>query len=79
MDTARMRLFQFPIDLVVRPLMWEIWGIARAAGYLLPEDIVESTINIDPTDTYFKPSMQQDIEKVPYPFPTLFTLTVADH
>ena len=50
--------------MVVRPLMWEVWNIAKAAGHELPEDVVETMINVDPTDTYFKPSMQQDIEKV---------------
>lgn len=66
MDTARMRIYQFPIDLVVRPLMLEIWAISKAAGHPLNEDVVEFMINVDPTDTYFKPSMQQDIEKVTF-------------
>jgi hypothetical protein len=30
----------------------------------LPDSIVEDMIHCDPEDTYFKPSMQQDIEKV---------------
>jgi ketopantoate reductase len=58
------RIHKFPIDLVIRPLMQEICNIAKAAGHELPEGIIEETINIDPTDTFFKPSMQQDIEKV---------------
>jgi 2-dehydropantoate 2-reductase len=64
MDTSRMRIFKFPIDDVVRPLMLEICAIARAAGHQLPYDIAETMINVDPEDTFFKPSMQQDIEKV---------------
>lgn len=64
MDTSRMRIFQSPIEDVIRPIMWEVWNIAKAAGHSLPEDIVEKMINADPEDTYFKPSMQQDIEKV---------------
>jgi 2-dehydropantoate 2-reductase len=64
MDTARMRIFKFPIDDVVRPLMLEICAIAKAAGHKLPDDIAEIMINVDPEDTFFKPSMQQDIEKV---------------
>lgn len=64
MDTARMRIFEFPIDLVVRPMMWEVWNIAKAAGHQLPEEVVEGMIHVDPTDTFFKPSMQQDVEKV---------------
>jgi 2-dehydropantoate 2-reductase len=66
MDTARMRIFQSPIDDVIRPIMWEVWNIAKAAGHQLPQDIVETMINADPDDTYFKPSMQQDIEKVSF-------------
>jgi len=63
MDTARMRIYKFPIDEIVRPLMLEILVIAKAAGFVLPEEIVEQMINVDPEDTFFKPSMQQDIEK----------------
>lgn len=59
-----MRIFEFPIDLVVRPMMWEVWNIAKAAGHQLPEEVVEGMIHVDPTDTFFKPSMQQDVEKV---------------
>jgi 2-dehydropantoate 2-reductase len=65
MDTTRMRMLRYPINDVVRPLMLEIVAIAKAAGHVLPESIVESMIDADPEDTYFKPSMQQDIEKVP--------------
>jgi ketopantoate reductase len=67
MDTSRMRILKYPIDDVVRPLMLEIVAIAKAAGHVLPESIVEDMINCDPEDTYFKPSMQQDIEKVSFP------------
>ena len=63
MDTTRMRLAKQPIDDLVRPLMEEIMSIAKAAGYKLPDGIVEKMINADPW-TFFKPSMQQDIEKV---------------
>jgi 2-dehydropantoate 2-reductase len=66
MDTSRMRILKYPIDDVVRPLMIEIVSIAKAAGHVLPESIVEDMIHCDPEDTYFKPSMQQDIEKVSY-------------
>jgi 2-dehydropantoate 2-reductase len=64
MDTSRMRILKYPIDDVVRPLMLEIVAIANKAGHELPESIVEDMIHCDPEDTYFKPSMQQDIEKV---------------
>ncbi len=63
-DTSRMRMAKFPIDDVIRPLMLEVCAIAKAAGHELPEGIAEVMINADPEDTFFKPSMQQDIEKV---------------
>ncbi|KAF4628779.1 hypothetical protein G7Y89_g9373 [Cudoniella acicularis] len=66
MDTSRMRYAKEPIEDVIRPLMWEVWNVAKAKGFLLPEDIVEKMIHCDPADTYFKPSMQQDIEKGNY-------------
>lgn len=59
-------MYDFPIDLVVRPLMLEILDIAKAAGHALPEDVVEKMVHVDPADTFFKPSMQQDIEKVSF-------------
>lgn len=59
-----MRILGYPIDDVVRPLMLEIVAISKKAGHELPESIVEDMIHCDPEDTYFKPSMQQDIEKV---------------
>jgi 2-dehydropantoate 2-reductase len=64
MDTSRMRMAKFPIDEVVKPLMLEICAIAKAKGHDLPEGIIEKMINADPETTFFKPSMQQDIEKV---------------
>jgi ketopantoate reductase len=67
MDTTRMRIAKQPIDDLVRPLMQEIWNISKAAGHGLPDGIVEKMINVDPW-TFFKPSMQQDIEKVWSPF-----------
>ncbi|KAK0107089.1 hypothetical protein ONS95_003796 [Cadophora gregata] len=63
MDTSRMRMYKFPIEDVVRPLMVEIIAIAKAAGHNLPEGIADKMINADPEFTFFKPSMQQDIEK----------------
>lgn len=45
MDTSSMRMAGFPIEEVIRPLMVEIVGIARAAGHVLPEGIIEDMIN----------------------------------
>lgn len=62
-DTARMRMSRHIIDDLIRPIMLEIVAAARAAGHELPADIPELLIRVDPTDTAFKPSMCQDIEK----------------
>jgi len=72
MDTSSMRYAEFPIDELVRPIMLEICAIAKAAGFELPEGVVEGMINADPADTWFKPSMQQDVEKV-CPFLQVFS------
>lgn len=63
-DTSRLRFYEFPIENLVRPLMLEIVAIAKAAGHQLPDSIVEDTIKSQPIQTFFRPSMQQDIEKV---------------
>lgn len=39
-------------------------SIARAKGIELGDDFPDLMINADPENTFFKPSMQQDIEKV---------------
>lgn len=64
MDTSRMRFTEHIIDNLVRPVIQEIRATAKAKGVDLPESLVETMITIDPFDTFFKPSMCQDIEKV---------------
>ncbi|RDL38050.1 2-dehydropantoate 2-reductase [Venustampulla echinocandica] len=66
MDTSRLRIAEHPIEEVIRPLMREIWTIARKAGHEIPEEVIQKMIDIDPLETYFKPSMLQDIEKGNY-------------
>jgi len=66
MDTTRMRISEHVIDNLIRPAMLEIKATAKAAGIELPEDIAEVMIRVDPKDTFFKPSMCQDIEKGNY-------------
>ncbi|KUJ12021.1 6-phosphogluconate dehydrogenase C-terminal domain-like protein [Mollisia scopiformis] len=63
MNPGQMRLCQFPLDLLVRPLMQEILAIAKEAGHKLPDDCIEQLIKGGPINTMFKPSIQQDIEK----------------
>ncbi|CAI7602431.1 unnamed protein product [Penicillium viridicatum] len=63
MDTTRMRISEHVIDNLIRPAMLEVKAAAKAAGVNLPDDICDLMIRIDPNDTYWKPSMCQDIEK----------------
>lgn len=74
LDDARIRLADGAAEGLVRPAMREIVATAAKLGYVLPEDIVETMINMDPIDLYLKPSMLSDAEKVCYaismfPFP----------
>jgi ketopantoate reductase len=65
LDTGRIRLADGALDGLVRPAMREIIAAAKAAaGVELADDIVEWTIEMDPLESYLKPSMQQDLEKV---------------
>ncbi|CAJ2509075.1 Uu.00g141010.m01.CDS01 [Anthostomella pinea] len=64
MDTARMRMSRHVIDDLIRPIMKEIIAAAAACGVTdIPADLPEKVIRTDPTDTAFKPSMCQDVEK----------------
>ncbi|KAH8819485.1 2-dehydropantoate 2-reductase family protein [Xylogone sp. PMI_703] len=63
LDDARIRHADGAADGLVRPAMREIVATAAKLGYVLPEDIVETMINMDPIDLYLKPSMLVDAEK----------------
>nr|GFD60425.1 hypothetical protein [Tanacetum cinerariifolium] len=53
------------LDGLVRPAMEEIVAAAKAVANVdLEEDVVEKVINTDPMESWAKPSMQQDLEKV---------------
>ncbi|KKK21502.1 hypothetical protein P175DRAFT_0504333 [Aspergillus ochraceoroseus IBT 24754] len=62
-DTARMRMSEHIIDNLIRPIMLEIMAAAKAQGIELPSELPDILIRCDPTDTAFKPSMCQDVEK----------------
>ncbi len=64
MDTTRMRVSEFVIDDLIRPVMHEIIAAAKADGVTLTEKMAEDVIVCDPYEAWFKPSMQQDGEKV---------------
>lgn len=63
MDTSRIKQAKSPVTELLLPVMLEIKSIARAAGVKLPADQEDTTLGGDPIDSYFRPSMQQDIEK----------------
>lgn len=65
MDVTRMRLYEHPIDDLVKPIMLEIVAIAAAAaGVRIPEETVMFFIMVDSLDSWFMPSMGQDAVKV---------------
>jgi 2-dehydropantoate 2-reductase len=64
LDTGRIRLADGGLDGLVKPAMREIVQAAKAVGVDLPENVVDFTINVDPLESYLKPSMQQDLGKV---------------
>lgn len=63
MDTTKLRLAESPVHELLLPVMMEIKSIARAAGVKLAPDQEDASLNGDAIDAYFRPSMQQDIEK----------------
>lgn len=68
LDTGRIRLADGAVDGLLRPAMREIVAAAKAAaGVDLGDEIVDWTIELDPLESYLKPSMQQDLEKVCFP------------
>ena len=82
MDTSRMRVAKFPIEALIKPAMWEIWNIAKAAGHPLPDGHVDKTVEADPFDVWCKPSMLQDAQKVrdrPYPVDSPFSTLLCEH
>lgn len=65
LDDGRIRLADGALDGLVRPAMREMVAAAKAVcGVELNEDVIEAAINMDPLESYLKPSMQQDLEKV---------------
>lgn len=64
-DSGRIRLADGGLNGLVRPVMREIVAAAKAVGKVeLEEDVVEKVIATDPMESWAKPSMQQDLEKV---------------
>lgn len=64
MDSGRLRLARSAVEELLRPAMLEIVAIAKALGHELPLPLVDEIIEAEPIEIYFKPSMQQDVEKV---------------
>ncbi|KAJ6107593.1 Ketopantoate reductase ApbA/PanE [Penicillium sp. IBT 18751x] len=63
LDTGRIRLADDTVDMLLRPAMKELVAAASATGVILPSGIENWAINVDPLTMYFRPSMQEDVEK----------------
>lgn len=63
MDVSHMRFSEHVIDDLIRPLMLEIVATAAAKGVVLPLEQVEKIITVDLYNSFFLPSMAQDIKK----------------
>lgn len=63
LDTGRLRLAEAAYPLL-QPAMREIIAAAKACGYEIPADLVDSMVEYDPIDMYFSPSMCVDVSKV---------------
>lgn len=65
LDTGRIRLADGAVEGLVKPAMREIVQAAKASASVeLADDVVQVTVDMDPLETYLKPSMMQDLEKV---------------
>ena len=56
------------LDMLVIPAMREVVKVAEAAGYKLPEGIVEDTIRSNPVEKRITPSMMVDTQRVSWHF-----------
>lgn len=63
MDVSTMRASEHVVDDLIRPLMLEIVAAAAAKGVVLPLEEVEKIITVDLYESFFVPSMCQDILK----------------
>ncbi|KAI8716479.1 2-dehydropantoate 2-reductase [Fusarium sp. LHS14.1] len=63
LDSSRVRLTDTLVEGLVRPAMKEVFEVASKCGYQLPEDIIDTMINLDPMDLYLEPSMLCDFRK----------------
>ena len=64
LDTGSIRLADDAVERLVRPAMEEIRSCAAAAGHALPEDVADTTLEVDPIDMRYVPSMLEDLRKV---------------
>lgn len=62
-DTSRMRASEHVIDDLVRPVMREIVAVAEARGVELPLALVDRIVTVDLYESFFRPSMCQDVER----------------
>ncbi|KXS95089.1 hypothetical protein AC578_9575 [Pseudocercospora eumusae] len=63
LDTSSIRLAEDSVETLVRPAMEEIRACAAAAGHELPENIADTTIQFDPIEMHYVPSMLEDLRR----------------
>jgi 2-dehydropantoate 2-reductase len=64
LDSGRIRLAPGAVECLVKPAMREIVDAAKiCAGVELGEGVVQWAVDMDPLESYLKPSMQQDLDK----------------
>ncbi|CAG9984753.1 unnamed protein product [Clonostachys byssicola] len=60
-DTSRLRMSQHLIDDLVLPIILEIQAAAASCGVILQSDLVHSVMQQDEADSFYRPSMMQDV------------------
>lgn len=61
MDTSRLRMSQHLIDDLVLPIILEVQAAAASCGVLLQSDLVHSVMQQDMANSFYRPSMMQDV------------------
>lgn len=64
LDTGRVQLAEDLVETLVKPAMREIVAAAAATGHVLPDDIAQTMVTLDPLQMYYAPSMLEDLRKV---------------
>jgi 2-dehydropantoate 2-reductase len=60
-DTSRLRMSQHLIDDLILPIILEVQAAAASCGVMLQSDLVKSVMQQDVADSFYRPSMMQDV------------------